>query len=94
MMIGNVRSQKGIFVGANYDAIVGLAYPTLAEKGVKSFVEELIDNKLVDTMYFAFYMTTEKSGIPPELTFGYIDETKFDGEIHWMPIEYKHMYGV
>ena len=28
-------------------------------------------------MVFAFYMTSLGSGIPSELTFGYIDKTKF-----------------
>lgn len=45
-------------------------------------------------MVFAFYMTSLGSGIPSELSFGFIDKTKFDGDLHWMPIKLKHMFGV
>jgi len=32
---GNVEKQKTIFTGHNFESIVGMAYPALAEKGVK-----------------------------------------------------------
>ena len=28
------------------------------------------------------------------MTFGYYDKEKFEGEIHWNPIEYQYMFGV
>jgi hypothetical protein len=30
----------------------------------------------------------EKAGLRSDLTFGYYDKAKFDGEINWHPIEY------
>jgi saccharopepsin len=46
---------------------------------------------------FAFYLTYEKDeskGLKSDLTFGYYDKEKFTGEMHWIPIEYKYMFGV
>ena len=31
---GNVESQKTIFTGSNFEAIIGIAYPALARAGV------------------------------------------------------------
>ena len=39
-------------------------------------------------------MTSLNSGIPSELTFGYIDKSKYEGDIHWAPVLEKWMYGV
>jgi hypothetical protein len=39
-------------------------------------------------------MTSKSSGIPPSVTFGYIDESKYEGEIHWAPVKKQWMYGV
>ena len=29
-----------------------------------------------------------------DLTFGYYDKTKFDGDIHWNDIQFQYMFGV
>ena len=29
-----------------------------------------------------------------DLTFGYYDKEKFEGDIHWNPVDYKYMFGV
>jgi len=39
---GNVEKQSTIFTGSNFEAIVGLAYPSLAEKGVTPVFDEMI----------------------------------------------------
>ena len=42
-------------------------------------------------------MTTkndEKEGRFSDLTFGYYDTSKFEGEISWNPIEYQYMFAV
>jgi hypothetical protein len=66
----------------------------MAVPGTKSILEELIDQNLIDQPVFAFYMTSKSSGIPPELTFGYIDNSKYEGDIHWAPVKKQLMYGV
>ena len=39
---GNVERQHTIFTGSNFEAIVGLAYPALAERGVTPVFDEMI----------------------------------------------------
>jgi len=53
-----------------------------------------MDQKLIDNAVFAFYLTSESSGISSELSFGYIDDSKYTGEIHWAPVKMQYMYGV
>jgi len=56
---GNVEKQKTIFTGNNFEAIVGMAYPELAEKNVKPVFDEMMDQKLLKNNLFAFYLTTK-----------------------------------
>jgi hypothetical protein len=67
---------------------VGLAYPSLAEKGVKPMFDELMDNHLLENNVFAFYLAQYGSKLQSELTLGYYDESKFEGEITWLSVEY------
>lgn len=53
MKFGNVEQQKTIF-GA-FDAIVGMAYPQFAEKGVTPLFDEMKNQKLLKNNLFAFY---------------------------------------
>ena len=53
-----------------------MAYPALAEKGVKPVFDEMIDQKLLKSNVFAFYFTTaqaEEKGLKSDMTFGYYD---------------------
>lgn len=68
-----------------------MAYPALAEKGVTPVFDEMINQKLLKDNIFAFYLTStemEKQGLKSDLTFGYYDRAKFDGDVHWNPIEF------
>lgn len=40
---GNVEKQSTIFTGHNFEAIIGMAYPQLAEKGVTPVFDEMIN---------------------------------------------------
>lgn len=94
---GNVEKQSTIFTGSNFEAIIGMAYPALAEKGVKPVFDEMIDQQLLKKNIFAFYFTTKQAenlGIKSDLTFGYYDKAKYKGDIHWSPILFKYMFGV
>jgi len=74
-----------------------MAYPALAEKGVKPVFDEMIDQKLLKDNIFAFYFTTKQAenlGLQSDMTFGYYDKSKFKGEMVWHPVQYKYMFGV
>ena len=94
---GNVQRQRTIFTGSNFEAIVGLAYPTLAEKGVTPIFDEMMNQHLLTQNLFAFYLTSKQAdnqGVHSDLTFGYYDKAKFTGEMKWYPIQFQYMFGV
>jgi len=63
-MFGLVEEQH-VFSGS-FDAIIGLAYPKMAEKGIIPFFDTLINNKVCHdeqgnpANVFAFYMSTNQ----------------------------------
>jgi hypothetical protein len=64
---------------------------------VKPVFDSIMDQKLLKSNMFAFYLTTleqEKKGFKSDLTFGYYDNEKFKGNIDWHPVKYKYMFGV
>lgn len=74
-----------------------MAYPALAEKGITPVFDEMMEQKLLKNNIFAFYFTTkqaEEKGAFSELTMGYYDKSRFQGEMKWHPVEYKYMFGV
>lgn len=95
---GRVELQKTIFTGKNFEAIVGLAYPTLAEPGVTPVFDQAAQQNLLKHKMFAFFLTSRKDellkGFQSDLTFGYYDRAKYTGDIHWNDILYKFMFGV
>lgn len=94
---GNVEKQSTIFTGKNFEAIVGMAYPALAEKGVTPVFDEMIGQKLLKKNIFAFYFTSkqaENMGMKSDLTLGYYDSAKYKGDVHWNDVAFKYMFGV
>jgi len=55
--IGIVDSQEGIFDKFNVDAIVGMSY-VYHKIGVKPFVNQLIEKKVLKKNIFAYYYTS------------------------------------
>ena len=68
-----------------------MAYPELAEKGIKPIFDQMMDQKLMKSNIFAFYLT---KGDGSDLTLGYYDKSRFQGDLHWNDVKYKYMYGV
>lgn len=74
-----------------------MAYPALAEKGVKPVFDEMMAQSLLQNNVFAFYLTSkanEAAGLKSDLTLGYYDRAKFSGNVHWNDIKFKYMFGV
>ena len=89
--------QSTIFTGSNFESIIGLAYPALAEPGVRPVFDEMMAQNLLESNMFAFYLSSaqdESTGKKSDLTFGYYDKSKFTGDIHWNDIQLKYMFGV
>lgn len=90
--IGIVDSQEGIFEKFNVDAIVGMAY-TYHQIGVKPFLNQVIEKKVLKENIFAYYYTSNQqakdNNLTSEMTFGYYDKTKFKGKLRWYPVDYQ-----
>jgi len=74
-----------VFSGG-FDAIIGLAYPTMAEPNFTPFFDTLMRDGLVERNLFAFYMSMNPLENDSELTFGSYDEDRIDGELLWHPV--------
>jgi len=56
---GLVENQKDIFNIFEFDAIIGLAYQSIAQTGVVPIFDDIMKNNLLEHNVFAFYMTSE-----------------------------------
>ena len=73
-MIGLV-TEETTFSG-DYDGIIGLAYPSFAEKNVLPFFDNLMKDKLIEQNVFSFFLSNH-SGESSELMLGGWDDTKY-----------------
>ena len=81
----------------NVDAIVGMSYMKLAEKGVIPFVDAMIQQMALKKNIFAynFVLKNEEAyGFRSELALGYIDKSKFIGQMRWFPVQEKHFFSI
>lgn len=90
---GNVEQEKDIFNG-DFEAIIGLAYPALAEPGVAPVFDNMMSQHLLKNNMFSFYLGSSAAGTESDLTFGYYDKTKFQGDLVWHPVLLKYMFGI
>lgn len=67
--------HKGSFTG-----LVGLSYPM---DGEYSLFDKMIELDILDEPIFAFYMDRTPGSENSKILFGGIDDTLYDGEIHW-----------
>jgi hypothetical protein len=85
-MFAEVTDAEGL--GAAYklgkfDGILGMAFPILSVNSVPTCFENVVDQGLVDTAQFAFYLGNSRKDTG-ELTLGGYDSSKFTGDISWV----------
>jgi len=84
--------QEHIF-DEQFDAIIGLAYPAMAEKVGLPLVDNMIKQSLLEANLFAFSLSLN-SAEPSDLTFGWIDDTKYTGDLTWHPVVNKYFWSL
>ncbi|KAH8266768.1 hypothetical protein KR026_010505, partial [Drosophila bipectinata] len=90
-IFGEVTTERGSnFQSANFDGILGMAFPSLAANLVTPFFQNLINNGEVEQPVFSFYLRDNGSTISygGELILGGSDPTLYRGELTYVPVSY------
>ncbi|NXN93352.1 CATE protein, partial [Rhinopomastus cyanomelas] len=75
------------FLDAEFDGILGLAYPSLAVDGVTPVFDNMMAQDLVELPLFSVYMSgNPESPLGGELLFGSFDTSRFTGTLNWVPV--------
>ncbi|KAM4618471.1 gastricsin-like [Polymixia lowei] len=73
------------FVVAKFDGILGLSYPSISAGGETPVMDNMISQNLLQANIFSFYLSRGgQQG--SELSFGGVDNTKYQGQINWTPV--------
>lgn len=83
---GEITDEEGdVFNDGKFSGLLGLSFPSLAASGTVPVFDNIIQNNLLDSNIFSFYYSLNPSETS-QLTIGYIDESKYTGQIEWIPI--------
>ncbi|KYO21621.1 cathepsin E [Alligator mississippiensis] len=83
----SVSEPGNAFVDAEFDGILGLAYPSLAVDGVTPVFDNMMAQNLVEMPIFSVYMSRNpESSAGGELLFGGFDPSHFTGTLSWVPV--------
>uniref|UniRef100_A0A8C9NE31 cathepsin E n=1 Tax=Serinus canaria TaxID=9135 RepID=A0A8C9NE31_SERCA len=75
------------FLDAEFDGILGLAYPSLAVDGVTPVFDNMMAQNLVELPLFSVYMSSNPdSPQGGEVLFGGYDTSRFTGTLNWVPV--------
>ncbi|XP_063307581.1 cathepsin E-A-like [Pelobates fuscus] len=86
----SILEPGNAFVNMPFDGILGLAYPSLAAGGCTPVFDNMINQHLVESPVFAFYLSSDPNlSNGGELTFGGIDTSLFTGQLNWVPVTYQ-----
>uniref|UniRef100_A0AAY4DLC8 Peptidase A1 domain-containing protein n=1 Tax=Denticeps clupeoides TaxID=299321 RepID=A0AAY4DLC8_9TELE len=72
------------FVVAQFDGILGLAYPSISAGQQTPVVDTMIQQGLLQSDIFAFYLSSGGQG--SEVAFGGVDQNMYTGQIYWTPV--------
>jgi len=83
--ISNVKGLGLAFAIGKFDGILGLGWPSISVDGIKPVFTQLVESGVLDSNVFSFYLPSDSSE-KGELSIGGIDNTKFTGDISWVPL--------
>ncbi|XP_073523046.1 cathepsin E isoform X1 [Phyllobates terribilis] len=83
----SVSEPGSTFQDANFDGILGLAYPSLAVDGCTPVFDNMIAQNLVEQPVFGVYMSRDSNSPEGgELVLGGYDTSRFSGQLNWAPV--------
>mmetsp|Transcript_16423 Transcript_16423/g.22518 ORF Transcript_16423/g.22518 Transcript_16423/m.22518 type:complete len:421 (-) Transcript_16423:157-1419(-) len=86
MEFAEVTDAGGLGMGyvmGKFDGIMGLGFTSISIDQKPTFMDLLIEQEVLKEPLFSFYLGDNEEG---ELTFGGIDEEKFEGEIQYVDL--------
>lgn len=81
--LGEIASMDGdVFNDAKFSGILGLAFPSMAAFGFLPVFDSIMSNQALPSNIFTFYYSFSPDE-ESQVTFGWLDESKFKGDITW-----------
>ncbi|XP_026511069.1 gastricsin-like [Terrapene carolina triunguis] len=75
------------FIYAQFDGILGMAYPSLAVGGATTALQGMLQENLLSQPIFSFYLSSQPSSqYGGEVVFGGVDSSLYSGQIYWAPV--------
>ncbi|XP_015740816.1 gastricsin-like isoform X1 [Coturnix japonica] len=74
------------FLYSPFDGILGLAFPSLSAGGATTVMQQMLQENLLDSPIFSFYLSGQEGSQGGELVFGGIDSNLYTGQIVWTPV--------
>nr|XP_056701676.1 gastricsin-like [Euleptes europaea] len=75
------------FIYAQFDGILGMAYPSLAVGGATTALQAMLQESLLTQPVFSFYLSNQPSSqYGGEVVFGGVDSRLYSGQIYWAPV--------
>ncbi|XP_069489136.1 gastricsin-like [Ambystoma mexicanum] len=83
----SVNEPGSNFVYAQFDGILGLAYPAISVEGATTVLQGLMQQNLLSQPVFGFYLSGQPSSQSGgEVVFGGVDSNYYSGQIYWTPV--------
>ncbi|XP_066109043.1 gastricsin [Saccopteryx bilineata] len=75
------------FVYAQFDGIMGMGYPALAEGGATTALQGLLQEGALTSPVFSFYLSNQQgSQNGGAVVLGGVDNSLYQGQIYWAPV--------
>jgi cathepsin D len=89
--LGQATSIADFFAQTPLDGILGMGWPDISVDGLEPVFQSMVDQKLVEKPVFAFWLghETQEGEMAGEITIGGIDNSRFTGDISYVPVTQK-----
>ena len=91
---GEILNENGdVFNSGKFAGILGLAYPSMSAYESTPVFDSIINNKLLQHNIMTFYYSYNEHE-DGQITFGYVDKSKYIGKINYYPVIDKYYWTI